>query len=80
MSERRTNERRRALKPGKIVFNNAASVLDCTVRNISGSGACLMVVNGLAVPAEFDLQFDEGRHPCKVAWRQPEGIAQNVAD
>jgi hypothetical protein len=58
MSERRTTGRQRVLKAGKIVFNNGASVLDCTVRNVSGTGACLMVVNALAVPAEFDLRLD----------------------
>jgi hypothetical protein len=70
MSERRTRERQRVLKGGKIVFNNGASVLDCTVRNVSGTGACLMVVNALAVPAEFDLQLGADQQPCEVIWRQ----------
>jgi len=70
MSERRTRERQRVLKGGKIVFNNGASVLDCTVRNVSGTGACLMVVNALAVPAEFDLRLEADQQPCEVIWRQ----------
>jgi hypothetical protein len=32
MSERRTNERRRRLKSGTIVFNNASSVYSCGVK------------------------------------------------
>ena len=70
VSERRTRERQRVLKGGKIVFNNGASVLDCTVRNVSGTGACLVVVNALAVPAEFDLRLEADQQPCEVIWRQ----------
>jgi hypothetical protein len=70
MSERRTAGRQRVLKAGKIVFNNGASLLDCTVRNVSGTGACLMVVNALAVPAAFDLRLDRDQQPCEVIWRQ----------
>src|SRR5450432_2012331 len=70
MSERRTKERHRVLKAGKIVFNNGASLLDCTVRNVSGTGACLVVVNALAIPAEFELQLDGDQQPCEVVWRQ----------
>ena len=31
------------LKAGRIVFNQRRSVLDCTVRNLSSTGACLDV-------------------------------------
>ena len=70
MSERRTKDRQRVLKAGRIVFNGGASVLDCTVRNVSGTGACLVVVNALTIPAEFELQFDGDRQPSEVVWRQ----------
>jgi hypothetical protein len=60
MAERRTGYRQRVLKTGKIIFNGSASVIDCAVRNVSESGACLMVVNAVVVPAEFTLQWDGG--------------------
>ena len=74
MSERRTNERRRRLKAGTIVFNNATSVYSCTVRNVSKTGACLMVTSPLTVPAEFELMTEGERRPCTVAWRRPDRI------
>jgi hypothetical protein len=70
MSEHRAKERHRTFKGGKITFNNAASVFDCTVRNISETGACLMVENALAIPAQFELVFEGNRSPCEVVWRQ----------
>jgi hypothetical protein len=63
MAERRTGYRQRVLKTGKIIFNGSASVIDCAVRNVSESGACLMVVNAVVVPAEFTLQWDGGSSP-----------------
>jgi hypothetical protein len=70
MAERRTGYRQRVLKTGKIIFNGSASVIDCAVRNVSESGACLMVVNAVVVPAEFTLQWDGGSRFCSVVWRQ----------
>jgi hypothetical protein len=74
MSERRTSGRLRQLKAGSIVFNGAQSVFSCTVRNISQTGACLLVASPLTVPAAFELMVDGARHPCAVAWRQPDRI------
>jgi hypothetical protein len=74
MSERRNNERRRRLKSGTIVFNNATSVYSCTVRNVSKTGACLMVASPLTVPAEFELMTEGDRRPCTVTWRRPDRI------
>jgi hypothetical protein len=74
MSERRTNERRRRLKSGTIVFNNASSVYSCMVRNVSKTGACLMVTSPLTVPAEFELMMEGDRRPCTVMWRRPDRI------
>jgi hypothetical protein len=40
-SERRTAQRHRTLKAGKIVLHQGSSVIDCTVRNVSASGAAI---------------------------------------
>jgi hypothetical protein len=74
MSESRNNQRHRVLKAGKIVFNGGASVLDCTVRNVSETGACLVVVNAVAVPAEFDLLLDGASRSCEAVWRKPNRV------
>ena len=43
------------LRAGKIVFNNKSSVIDCMVRNLSPTGACLLVSNVIGVPSTFEL-------------------------
>ncbi|MCP8937223.1 PilZ domain-containing protein [Alsobacter sp. SYSU M60028] len=62
--------RQRTLKGATIVFNNAKSVLDCTVRNLSTGGALLGLPTTAGVPAAFELRIPD--HPpraCRVAWR-----------
>ena len=72
MAERRTDERRRVLKAGKIVWNNGSSILDCTLRNVSKTGAMLEVLSALTVPEEFELRWDNNaqRQRCSVVWRK----------
>jgi hypothetical protein len=70
MSERRNATRNRTFKAGKIVLNDGRSVIDCTVRNMSGTGASIGVVNAIAVPAEFSLEVDGSLRSCVVAWRR----------
>ena len=72
MPERRTETRHRALKTGRIVFNNRFSTMDCTIRNLSEHGAMLMMPGPHGIPDEFVLELDGGTvtHACKVAWRK----------
>ena len=74
MNERRIDPRQRMLKAGTIVYNNSSSVFDCTVRNLSKSGACLMVASPRGVPEEFDLLTEGARHHCIVSWRRADRI------
>ena len=74
MSERRTDARQRMLKSGTIIYNNSSSVFDCTVRNLSKTGACLMVASPRGVPEEFDLLLEGARHHCIVSWRRADRI------
>ena len=55
MPEHRHSQRTRMLRAGKIVFNNKSSVIDCLVRNLSPTGACLLVSNVIGVPSTFEL-------------------------
>jgi len=68
-SERRTAQRHRTFKAGKIILHGS-SVIDCTIRNISGTGALIALPNAATLPAEFDLQFDGETRHCTVAWRR----------
>jgi hypothetical protein len=75
MAERRTSERRRALRAGKIVWNNRGSVLDCTVRNVSETGAMLEVLSALEVPREFELRWGNNAQRCIVVWRKLDRVS-----
>jgi hypothetical protein len=74
MSERRADPRQRMLKAGTIIYNNSSSVVDCTVRNLSKGGACLMVSSPMGLPEEFDLMMEGARRRCTVSWRRADRI------
>ncbi|HEY0566556.1 MAG TPA: PilZ domain-containing protein [Xanthobacteraceae bacterium] len=77
--DRRSKARMRALKAGKIVFNNAYSVIDCTVRNLSETGCCLQVGDPIAVPEKFDLHIGPTRRQCHVVWRKDNRVGVQFA-
>lgn len=70
-TERRHTTRRRMLKPGRIVSLNKFFTFDCVIRNLSSTGALLVVASATEIPNEFDLA--PGSHDrlirCRVAWR-----------
>ena len=75
MDERRKAPRHRVLKPGTISFNSAGTI-DCTVRNLSSTGASLEVASPLGIPDDFILVIggDPIQHPCHVAWKSEKRI------
>jgi hypothetical protein len=60
--------RRRVLKTGSIQFGGGA--IDCTVRNVSETGAALEVVTPLFIPHRFTLfvASDQVKRPCHIVW------------
>jgi PilZ domain len=72
MPERRTKPRQRILKAAKIIFNNRRSVFDCTARDLTAEGACLIVGGAAGLPNTFELQVpvDNLRRHCRVAWKR----------
>ena len=68
MEERRQESRHQTLTAGQIVFNNKRSVVDCLVRNLSDSGACLQVNESFDIPDEFELDVDGETRPCRLVW------------
>jgi hypothetical protein len=66
--------RRRVLKAGSIEFGGGA--FDCSVRNLSETGAALEVVTPLFIPDRFTLsvQSDQLKRPCHVIWRKEKRV------
>ena len=74
MEKNRAANRKRVLKACSIEFGGGA--IDCTVRNISETGAALEVVSPLFIPDRFTLfvQTDHVRRPCHIVWRKEKRI------
>jgi len=70
MEGNRIAPRRRVLKAGSIQFGGGT--IDCTVRNLSETGAALEVVTPLYIPDRFTLfvQTDQLKRACRVVWRK----------
>ncbi len=69
--ERRNKARRRALKSAQIAFKGHGVTIDCTVRNLSDRGACLIVESPIGIPDTFDLVLDRvSFRDCRVTWRR----------
>ena len=74
MNERRIAPRRRILKAGRILFNGGG--IDCTVRNISETGAALEVASPVGIPQDVILvvEADKFKRECQVVWRKEKRI------
>jgi PilZ domain len=69
MVETRIAVRHRVLKAATIEFGGDA--IDCTIRNLSTTGALLEVSSQVGIPAKFTLVIpsDALHLPCTVVWR-----------
>ncbi|MDP2354442.1 MAG: PilZ domain-containing protein [Beijerinckiaceae bacterium] len=79
MREDRTALRKRVLKAGQVEFGGGA--IDCTVRNLSDTGAALSVESPVGIPAEFNLVIvsDNVNRRCRVVWRKDNRIGITFA-
>ena len=78
--ERRSVARRRALKTARIAFKGHAATIDCTVRNLSDRGACIIVESSIGIPDTFDLVLDQASvFDCLVTWRKATQIGVEFA-
>ena len=68
----RITQRQRVLKDGKIVFNANSSVVDCTIRDMSETGARIICHHQAAIPADCRLVSlsDNLIGDVKVMWRR----------
>lgn len=71
-SERRTDPRRRALMTGTIRFKTRTGSLSCVVRNISDTGAKLVVSGSMWLPERFELEIphQDLRIEARPVWRE----------
>jgi len=79
---KRRADRKRVLRGGKIILGNLMSTFECKLRNVSDTGALLMVNNAANIPDEFYLaiDFQPGRRPCHVAWRKMNQLGVQFLD
>jgi len=70
MEKQRASPRLRTFKGGTISRPPAPNI-DCTVRNLSATGACLEFKGEVGVPDTFSLVIkpENIRRDCRVAWR-----------
>jgi len=71
MDEQRNVHRHRVLKSGRISVGSRAPKIDCTVRDLSDTGARLIVPSStFGIPGEFMLAIgDAAPRPCRVVHR-----------
>jgi hypothetical protein len=81
MDDHRSNRRQRVLKSGKIVYAKGSIVIDCTIRNISDTGAQLKVPTTVGIPDNFEFREEIGRkgRAAVVVWRKGDMIGIRFA-
>jgi hypothetical protein len=68
--EHRVLQRTRVSLRAKIIVPRDPPVVDCTVQDITGAGACLKLAATSGLPERFDLTLDGRTHRhCRVVWR-----------
>ncbi len=68
---RRQAPRRRSFLRGKIVYDDGGHSVDCTIRDVSATGARVSLPDGQGVPKQFFLLDMKNRvaHEVEVRWR-----------
>ena len=76
MDNKRSSPRKRVLKTGKIIFAGGSFNIDCTIRNISETGARLQVPTTVGIPDKFTLVDAHAatRHEARFVWRKNDQI------
>jgi hypothetical protein len=76
MSEHRREARQRVFLKGRIMFNNGASTFDCLVRDMSSSGARLVMSDATTLPGTFDLYIPQRdrTYRATLRWRRDDGV------
>jgi PilZ domain len=69
--ERRKKFRRRCYFGARVVFNDRCSTLNCTVKNLSGTGAQLSFVTMPILPDQIEILMDRRKTlaAANIVWR-----------
>jgi hypothetical protein len=80
MEDRRAKQRQRVFKAGTIEFDGCG--VDCTIRNMSPTGAALDVATPIGIPQEITLNImsRHQRQNCRIVWRKEKRIGVVFAD
>jgi PilZ domain len=72
---KRNDQRQKVLKSGRIILEDLHGI-DCTLRDVSATGAKLLVKQPDDVPDAFRLLIsaDSSIRPVKVMWRKPDSV------
>lgn len=72
MVERRSIKRQQAILSGRLLFGIGQAVVECGVRDVTTTGALLIVRPELETPDRFDLLIGTGgqMRPCMLIWRK----------
>ena len=75
MEDRKRNPRQRTYKGGRINFERGAGI-DCLIRNLSDTGACLEVESAVVGYERFALVIKPEylTRICQITWRKPHKI------
>lgn len=75
MTEQRAVPRHRVLKRGTLAFSSGGG-LDCTVRNLSPTGARIDIASPVGVPEAFTLviESDHFMRHCHAVWSSEQRI------
>lgn len=76
MAENRKAQRKKLLKTGLICYNQRHTVLPCTVREVSETGAKLLISDPTVIPDKFELniELDGLWADCDVVWKTQSSI------
>lgn len=76
MTDKRAGERARTFIKGRLMFGAGVMSADCDVRNLSPTGAKIMVDEEIPIPNEFTLDLPSKSRSFKatVAWRHGDEV------
>jgi len=76
IADRRLQTRSRIHQPARVVFNGEQSVLACTVRNWSQTGAMVRMADGIDLPDTFELDVMQAGDSRRVkrCWRRGDDV------
>lgn len=76
VTDSRSQVRVRTFLKGRIVFNSGNSTFDCLIRDMSGTGAKLVLTQAATLPEVFDLHIlNKGAiYRAQIRWRRADQI------